>query len=279
MQRFHCRIGFGENWMKKFLSLPGCICLVALGSCGLSIGDNSSETFPEFKASEPTGEGMELVPSVDKSLFSTPKIDVSDKWSVSERRDMRALVDTSIAIMMEPRFSEYATSLVDEYPKVWFSETLRYGDSRLVGSYVQSPPEPARYLPATVRPSYRWAITSGRKGNININVNRELLKRWMSTDPVMRACAVNTMSHEISHTISRSSERYLPAFTDTDVGQEARETPPASYLTGNIALCSYLINEGRINKSALKSCVAIWYKPGGFQNKRCDDFPGNAAVE
>ncbi len=261
------------------------VCLVP--SCSAPAGEGAEEAgegadeqdYPELLHAEPTGEGMELAPSVTKTLSTTPQITIGAGWSDRDRRDISSLVDRTIALMVDPRFAEMASSLNERYPKVWFTRALGFGDAAMVGRYVPRPPTPSRYLQATVVPSTGWASTGGREGSVKISVSPKLLDRYRSRDLVMRACAINTMAHEISHTISRSATRYYYAFTDTGVGREARRTPPASYLTGDIALCMHLVDVGRIKRSELKQCVAVWYKPEGFQSHRCDDFPGNMPIE
>lgn len=235
--------------------------------------------YPELLHAEPTGEGMQLEPSTTKSLSLTPQIAIGAGWSDRDRRDLSALIDRSVAMMVDPRFAEMASSLNAQYPKVWFTRALGFGDATMVGRYVPGPPSPARYLPATVIPFNGWASTGGVEGSVRIQVSPKLLDRYRSRDVVMRSCAINTMAHEISHTMTRSPTRYLYAFMDTGVGEEARRTPPASYLTGDIAQCMHLIDEGRIERSRLRQCVAVWYRPKGFQSHRCDDFPGNAPIE
>ena len=239
----------------------------------------SDEQYPELLHAEPMGEGMQLSTSTTKSLSTTPRIAIGAGWSDRDRADLSSLIDRSVALMIDPRFAEMAHSLNADYPRVWFTQALGFGDAAMVGRYVPRPPPPARYLPASVIPSNGWASTGGVEGNVRIEVSPKLLDRYRSRDVVMRSCAINTMAHEISHTITRSPTRYLYAFMDTGVGREARMTPPASYLTGDIAQCMHLIDEGRIERSRLRQCVAVWYRPKGFQAHRCDDFPGTTPIE
>ena len=258
-----------------------------LASCSEPTGERetddveaaSDEVYPELLHAEPTGEGMQLAPSTTKALSTSPQITIGAGWSDRDRTDLSALIDRSVALMVDPRFAEMASSLNVQYPKVWFTRTLGFGDAAMVGRYVPSPPSPARYLPASVFPSNGWASTGGVEGNVRIEVSPKLLDRYRSRDIVMRSCAINTMAHEISHTMTRSPTRYLYTFMDTGVGEEARRTPPASYLTGDIAQCMHLIDEGRIERGRLRQCVAVWYRPKGFQSQRCDDFPGNTPIE
>jgi hypothetical protein len=245
--------------------------------------DDVDSDYPEFAHSEPFGDGMPLAVSTNKSAAAitsaTPVITISPEWQGQDNIDMKAMVDESVAIMGDARFVEYGTALKVDYPKAWFADTLGFGDAEQVATMVHAPTPPIRYVAATVLPFDGWAVTGGREGRVNIQVNRALLTRWRSPDVVMRACAINTMAHEISHTLSRSATQYRFAFTDTGVGREARKTPPASYITGNVALCSYLVRQGRIDPAKLNQCVKIWYKPKGFQSNRCNDFPGDTPVE
>lgn len=265
----------------------GVIALSAQGCSPLndpdSIAGNKLVEFPELLHGAPTGEGMALIGPANKSSGSDsathPTVTVSSQWPEADRVDMTSLVNEAVSIMTENAFVEYATALKAQYPKVWFEKSQGFGDAEKVGKTVTHPQEPIRYIPASVVPFKGWAKTGGEEGKVKISVSPKLLQRWRSTDVVMRSCAINTMAHEISHTLSRSSKTYLYAFMDTGVGKKARRTPPASYLTGNMALCGYLIRHGRIEKSGLKSCMNVWYKLKGFQAHRCDDFPGNTPIE
>lgn len=238
--------------------------------------------YPEFAHRDPTGEGMRIAKASDKeagALHATgPIISVGPQWADADRSDMQSLVDTAAASLMSSRLTGYGDTLKFDYPRAWLAKSLGYKNAAEVMAIANRPEIPLRYVPATVVPFDGWAQTGGVNGQVRISVSPKLLDRWRSPDVVMRACAVNTMAHEISHTLSRSERYYLYAFTDTGVGREARRTPPASYLTGNVALCDYLLENGRIKTDEFKQCVAIWYRPGGFQSGRCDDFPSDKPI-
>lgn len=241
-----------------------------------------TETFTEFEHGEPQGEGMKLAGIGNKSALGdglAPSVAVSDRWQAADRGDMERLVAESASILTDPAFVSYGLALREAYPRVWFSQELGWGDAARAVEIAAAPEPPVRYLPATVVPFNGWASTGGVEGRIEISVNPKLLERWRSPDVVVRACAVNTMAHEITHTLSHSATTYRYAYTDTGVGREARRLPPASYLAGNIALCGHLIRQGRITAADLKKCTAIWYKPKGFQSGKCFAYPGDRPVE
>ncbi|RYD54174.1 MAG: hypothetical protein EOP60_08355 [Sphingomonadales bacterium] len=211
-------------------------------------------------------------------ITGAPAISIGNRWRGQDRADMAALVAEAISLILDPKTIEYGRSLKADYPRAWFSTAAGYGDAERVTMTVGRPAAPLRYLAATVVPARRWARTVGVEGRIQIKVSRKLLDRWRSGDVVMRSCAINTMAHEISHTLSDSATRYRAATTDTDVGEAARLRPPASYLTGDIAQCGYLIRNGRIAPAGLRQCVAVWYRPEGFQSGRCTSFPGDTPI-
>ena len=110
----------------------------------------------------------------------------------------------------------------------------------------------------------------------HIRLGRVHLARYKSDNLVERSCAINTMAHEISHTLSERKTEFRMHILDS--GPENR--PPdgiieASYLIGSAAQCSYLEIHGRIRSDALLSCFQTFSDPtkaSRFRSLACDDF-------
>ncbi|MEP4050997.1 MAG: hypothetical protein ABJN22_02005 [Litorimonas sp.] len=115
-----------------------------------------------------------------------------------------------------------------------------------------------------------------------IELGRLHYARYTQGDIVEKSCAINTMTHEISHTLSDQIDRFWMHILDT----ETNVTPPrgvfeASYFIGIIAQCTYLENANRIAKSDFESCLATFSDPARssrFRSIACDDFPDNKPI-
>lgn len=241
--------------------------------------ESAVREYPEFQHSSPQTDEA-LIEDPEKTFSDVPKISVGLGWSDKDKEDMTVLKDVALELISDDSFLGYGSELKSTYSRVWLTEGLGYRDSEKVCGIVKSAEPPLRYVPAAIVPQNGWATTSSSRGNVRIKLNRKLLTRWRSQNVVVRACAVNTMAHEISHTISRDMSRFKFAFTDSGSGDgSARNGHVASYFTGDLALCSYLVKEGRIKPEEIGKCIAVWYKPEGFQSGRCFLFNDSEPIQ
>lgn len=110
-----------------------------------------------------------------------------------------------------------------------------------------------------------------------IEVGRLHFARFTQGDIVEKSCAINTMAHEIAHTLSDKADKFWMHILDSEKGV----TPPrgvfeASYFIGSIAQCTYLENVGRIEHAGFESCMLTFSDPAAasrFRSLACDDFP------
>ena len=115
-----------------------------------------------------------------------------------------------------------------------------------------------------------------------IHLPPEVVVQWRAQDPVVRSCALNTLAHEIAHTVSVSPFVFTPAFTDTSLdqpripGRRPGESPIGSYLIGSAAQCAWLAREGRIEEAERGHCVEV-FGTAGF-NDRCEAFGAGEPV-
>ena len=115
-----------------------------------------------------------------------------------------------------------------------------------------------------------------------IELGRLHFARYTQGDLVEKSCAMNTMVHEISHTLSDRAGIFWMHILDT----EDNVTPPrgvfeASYFTGIVAQCTYLEKKGRITAKDFSSCVKTFSDPASssrFRSIACDDFPGDTPI-
>ena len=96
-----------------------------------------------------------------------------------------------------------------------------------------------------------------------IHLPPEVVAQWRAEDPVVRSCALNTLAHEIAHTVSVSPFVFTPAFTDTSLdtpripGRRPGESPIGSYLIGSAAQCAWLARQCAASDPLLepRSCI------------------------
>lgn len=145
---------------------------------------------------------------------------------------------------------------------------------RLVGS--DDPDNPKYYEASMGAPTHVGAPT-------RIFLGRRHLARYRDRDLVERSCAINTMAHELAHTVSLTPLLFTAAIEDTRGdsehirGREGR-SPVASYLVGAVAQCTWLENRGRIPSWAVLECVQV-FGVRSFNSLRCNKFGGSAPVQ
>ncbi len=150
-----------------------------------------------------------------------------------------------------------------------------------------------RYLPVrlimmdpTAAESLEHYAAGGGLGYVSqdgeIHLPPDVLADWAADDLVRRSCAINTLAHEIAHTISISPFVFTPAFTDTRLGERAiprrgaGHSPVASYLIGSAAQCAWLQQQGRIAPGEVRACVEV-FGTRGF-NDRCGAFTAGEPI-
>ena len=115
-----------------------------------------------------------------------------------------------------------------------------------------------------------------------IELGRVHLARYRQGDTVEKSCALNTMVHEISHTLSEWDDKFWMHILDS----EDKVTAPkgvfeASYFIGTIAQCTYLQKADRISNAGFHDCMMTFSDPKSdsrFKSLACDDFPDTKPV-
>lgn len=111
-----------------------------------------------------------------------------------------------------------------------------------------------------------FADETGSRGSLTLG--RGHLARWLSENPLARSCAINTLAHELSHSLSTHPSFFNQVFTDAfDVSRNER--PVASYLIGTVAQCTWLEQTGALGPGGLSACVAT-FGTGRFNSLACE---------
>ena len=86
------------------------------------------------------------------------------------------------------------------------------------------------------------------------HLKASVVERWHGTDPagmVSRACVINTIAHEWTHTLAQTDGHEMV----TDDGHEDSPYPLVSYTVGAVAQCAFLLDYGLLTPGHFEACV------------------------
>ena len=209
----------------------------------------------------------------------------------AERRNFSEWISAVDLVVKSPQFRANLVSLADIYPSVYLAQDGNNAPhlATVKDMAAMLPPGTGyRYVPvpvALVGDTYSDAAYGGWTGFADSNgqslgsltLGRLHLKRWLSQDVVEKSCAINTLAHEHSHTLSSHSQFYNMVFLDQDRRKAPAGVPSASYLIGTAAQCTWLQQQGRVKPNGFKACVAV-FGTRHFNSNRCSAFSANQEV-
>jgi len=233
---------------------------------------------------------------------------VSGDVPADNRAALQQWIAESIALLQSPEFEANFHRASALYPDVYVSKTedIIPSATLLKRLKTRDPMRPALWWPKTYvvltgPPAARSADRLGfgfeasRDAGAGpfpenaspaltgeIALGRLHFARYTRGDAVEKSCALNTMTHEIGHTLSDKRDEFWMHILDT----EPNVTPPygvfeASYFIGTVAQCTYLQSIGRVSEIEFQSCLLTFGSPGTssrFRSIACDDFPGNKPI-
>lgn len=261
------------------------VLILSLAGCGVPEG-RGSEGDPEHQ--QPAGEGEAMVNRKGLTA-STSDLVIDAGITGQDRADLQALIDDGRALLASDGFSEDMARLNGAYPRVWRTAELGFADAVAVRDLIVRPTGQARYVRTRVvlrGDANTFKIGVGddpltADGSRLLSIGRGHLGRYRSASEIEKSCAINSITHEITHTISRSQSEFHFAITDTGASnREGRRGPMASYLVGSVAQCSSLRQSGRIAADEMAQCVRTFGVRPKFQSGQCRlyDPPGPAAL-
>ena len=222
--------------------------------------------------------------------FQTPPslpLTIDGVSTAQERADLTAWIKETFDILRSKAFIENLTALSPDYSEISFG--TKSGTPAELVKIVELQP-PYRYFPTPVAlhgDQWNEMALTGHNGELmpnggfmaSMTLGRKHFRRYRSRNAVERSCAINTLAHEISHTITDHPQWSTGVIKDTGVGAVfGGEKAIASYLIGSVAQCTYLVRAGRITKDQVRSCVAT-FGDSAFYNPRCDQFDDSEPVQ
>lgn len=223
----------------------------------------------------------------EKAAHSRQNLLSLGSTSDDERSDLLALVAEAERVLASQVFADGITSFSDVFSEFYIRQNLKSLPVSLVPAVVRGEADGYRRIPAMVklRGNFSRCKTSlcqneyvatgsvgptGYEEDLEINLGRHHLARWRSGNIVEKSCAVNTLVHEISHTVSVRDDNFTYAVID-DGKRHDKTLPLASYMTGSVAQCVWLQEMGRVPSDGLAACVKV-FGTHNFNGNRCSQF-------
>jgi hypothetical protein len=227
-----------------------------------------------------------------KAADSTgPGLQVASGTPPADRGDLQRWIDESRAVLTSSAFADNLRSLAADYSEIWLSPRLQYASPSELADRLAGKGDGYRFVSTpvtltgdarddTAHAGYAGVGPDGRTGLSSMTLGRLHLSRYRSSDLVEKSCAINTMVHETSHTLTNTSPAFLHAIEDTgNAAAPANSTAPlASYLIGAVAQCTYLQQRGRVTAGGLRACVAV-FGTNNYNSARCNQFGNGQVVE
>ena len=169
----------------------------------------------------------------------------------------QTLIDATRAVIESPRFRQ----VVLETSGLRESALGPSVDSRvLLAAYLGAQPRRGM-LAADVTVADKH-VASGTPGSTRVCVKDKVarirlqpyvLRQWATISIDLKSCAINTLAHELTHTIVDGD---TPMFTDGHMGlARLLSHRLASYGIGTIAQCVYLEQASSLPRSAITECL------------------------
>ena len=190
-------------------------------------------------------------------------ITVSGRVRAADRATLTEIVNATVSVITSERFAAHLDSI--QQRQLWLSPGGDTMSPREVRDIYLGRNDSMRPVPTVVTvtrrlfsdaPSTGWSSYSPARSTITLSTWE--MKRWRQGSPDWRSCAVNTLAHEITHTISASAGRAEYVFTDQGraASTEAGE-PLVSYTVGSVAQCTMLESLGELS-GTFAACLEKW---------------------
>lgn len=225
----------------------------------------------------PEGEG-ETMPNRKGLLNSAPNLVIDDSIVGSERQALQRLIDEAKSVVASSGFRQDMDSLNGQYSRVWLTKDTGYASASMIAAMVAQPVGETHYVKTRVilagnDRKFSISVDDDRRtsnGSRVLSIGRGHLARYRSSSDIVKSCAINSIAHEITHTLSRSRTVFLYAVRDTGPdNDEGRQGPMASYLVGSVAQCSHLRQSGRIAPEEVARCVQTFGVKPVFLSNNC----------
>lgn len=223
-------------------------------------------------------------PKVYSSWTTTPVVTISTEITGADRTNYESLLRTTLEVVQSPEFRDNAEDLQEKYFEVYLNDASNQHSIGHAAHLYRAPPPVMGYPPVRIQ-HWNGLPTTGNdpdvKGGYRIRMSPQgPLRRWQLS-VVQRSCAINTVAHELAHTLL-AEPRGAMVFTDGDseAAPSRLNGTTGSYVLGQLAQCTYLQRQGRITKAQVAQCMPVFYvvegtgasRRGVFAKDQCGLF-------
>lgn len=259
------------------------VLIVALSGCTVQ------EPHPTTSLESPTATPRGIHPNIKAGNMSPEDAAVVSRW-----------IDEAVTLLQSPEFETNFRRASKRYPELFVSrkEDMVASETVLDRLKTQDPRRPGLWWPkafvvltgetAERSPNQTgFGFEASRKAGAGpligdpttgeIELGRLHFARYTRGDTVEKSCALNTMVHEISHTLSDKPDLFWMHILDSEEDVTApKDAFEASYFIGTVAQCTYLQSARRITNAGFMDCMMTFSDPTSgsrFKSLACDDFP------
>jgi len=217
-----------------------------------------------------TPEPETLAPSPIKQM-GPYSIGVASNARDSDRATLNEIIDATLRVITSKPFAHHLAE-VQQKP-LYLSpggDTLSASVVSAIYTGQNTSYQPVQTVARITRTWFSGApitgLFAGSPTTARITLTTYELERWRTGTPNGRSCAVNTLAHEITHTIPKTAGSGYYLFADRGRKDEPKQAL-VSYVVGSVAQCTMLENEGALGGS-FPACVEKW-GTNGFNSGDC----------
>jgi hypothetical protein len=201
-----------------------------------------------------TAPNVELDPLGNSALLRLPSV----QYTYSDP-SLAEVVNATNAILSQSDFQTF----VGQVKELSNGDNNVVGGANVLANYLNPKLLPSTRLIKTLRNRWYkpWVWFANEVARTNLATNSAtvylhpiVMRRWRSSSIEAKACAVNTIAHEWTHTVQSAAGTGLFAYVDK--GHATAKTPLVSYTLGAIAQCAYLkSNASNGSEIDMQTCV------------------------
>ena len=173
-----------------------------------------------------------------------------------------AYIDATLDVIGSPAFAANLAGIGEDLGPIWLSPFGGTLSSEQVAAAYLGHVAAHRAVDSRLRWGSDWEAVANwtpDPGYVSIEIGRRHGERWASGNVVARSCAVNTLAHELAHTIPQAQGSFRYLFTDGKRWWATlRKRSLASYTIGAVAQCTYLDQHGARTDDSFPACVRRW---------------------
>lgn len=184
----------------------------------------------------------------------TPNLQPAGDLPAPEQAEIAALIAETRRVLALPAFERNLAAAGAEFGMIAQSPFGKRLPAATVAAIIQGRDGRYAFYPTAVSWGNEAAVSTAHPGVIALS--RRARDNWRAATPQERALAINSLAHEITHTITSCSPGLCLVFADRgfSFGWLRGNPPLVSYTVGSVAQCTWREEQG-IMPEGLIACV------------------------